>query len=1034
MPFDQNITYKVNIDDSNFQAKLTQMRASLDSAGGGGGFGRTMAYMGPMGGGGNFGNVGMGGMFSDFGSQIQPVTFTPPAIAMQPHFGMFQIQQNLSQAGLAAAFGPAGINFGQMKTYGLTGGRDFVPPNMSYSEYSAYSTRALGDKASGVAAAVGGAALNLGANAVGGMAGAGISSMMGLGFLGGTALSLGIGAAVAAPVGAVVDRTADTLAIQNALSAGSFRFYQGGNADPITGRGFNRTDRGNIANSIMKMESNDGRFNTTDYRQILEGGMQMDLFSGTRDAEDFKGKFKSLVETVKTVSSTLHTSLKEGLETIRGLRDMGVSDPGMQQQMVLRSETLGRASGRTGMEMMAAGQTGAEMFRGTGISMQRGFELNQQNTTMVRQMLNTGNISRETIAQAGGENSLAQQMTANALGSFQTTQGRGFMMAAFDPNTMSLDQNMIGKIAGGDTMSGMARAAGVMSSPGNMIRFQAHQAEMISKLTPMQMQLFDVAQGAASAHMMMRGGMTGDASFEDVYTAMQLRAGKSHEVISAQMGMLKMDPRQMKQQLMQQTQAMADQQSGENFRNIAGYKTIGNFFTRTMIQPLSEGLSNMATSVGNDTERLFGDVRRFFTNEVDPRAMNSGMLARAQDEAQDRVNEGVSRRAREYTAKNGQGPSKEALLQMAQEESGKVMGGGRVLDISDGVIASVFGGGARGTLMKGVTGKESVGSTTTVDGVKMTVFESREAMEKAASASGTSYSNLGEKNGKYYGVSAKDQGDTADFIRRSQVDKDDVEKARHKMQKNKVSLDMNAVVKGGNDFLSLASVALKRSVTKENMKDLTKDELAMLRVHAEDNGLTEEYDSATSGSTSGRLSSQTSRRAAEDLEDVRKKMDRMANEAGTFSSTDLRERIKSDDPIARQVIQMVAAGADNDDIRAKMQSSRGGKKGASKTEVDKVLGDVLKFKSVSGGDNYLKKLSQNYQEQSSLALQVKEEATQMQKSEEQGASGVAGNMSKADWQNITSLAQAFEAQMRTLIQLQEKLKMGDKKGGLLGIF
>jgi hypothetical protein len=528
--------------------------------------------------------------------------------------------------------------------------------------------------------------------------------------------------------------------------------------------------------------------------------------------------------------------------------------------------------------------------------------------------------------------------------------------------------------------------------------------------------------------------MTGDASFEDVYTSMQLRAGKSHEVIKAQMGMLKMDPRQMKQQLMQQTQAMADQQSGENFRDLAGYKTIGNFFTRHLVQPMSEGLSNYATSVGSDVEEFLGGIRRSITNEKDPRAINSGLLARAQDEAQGRVNEGVSRRARDYTSKNGKSPSKEELLKIAQEESGKVMGGGRVLDISDGVIASIFGGGARGTLMEGVTGKESVGSTTTVDGVKMTVFESREAMEKAASTSGVSYSNLGEKNGKYYGVSAKDQGDTADFIRRSQVDKDDVEKARHKLQKGKDHLDMTAVVKGGNNFLSLASVALKRNVTKENMKDITANEFAILRAHAEDNGLTEEYDAATTGSIGGRLSKQTSDRATDGLVGIRKNLDGIANAVEDFSSSDFKNRIKSDDPVARQAIQMMVSGASADDIRANLQSGRGGKKGASKKEVDQVLGDILKLKSSAYGDNYLKKLSQNYQEQSSLALQVKEEATQMQKSEEQGASGVAGNMSKADWQNITSLAQAFEAQMRTLIQLQEKLKMGDKKGGLLGIF
>ena len=87
---DKNVNYRVNIDDADFQAKLSQMRASIDMTMGGmggvglGGMGMSMGRMGGFGGmmmGGSPGGQMMQGL-ADFGTQIRPVTYTPPAIAM----------------------------------------------------------------------------------------------------------------------------------------------------------------------------------------------------------------------------------------------------------------------------------------------------------------------------------------------------------------------------------------------------------------------------------------------------------------------------------------------------------------------------------------------------------------------------------------------------------------------------------------------------------------------------------------------------------------------------------------------------------------------------------------------------------------------------------------------------------------------------------------------------------------------------------------------------------------------------------------
>lgn len=608
---DQNreIKYRVNIDDSNFQAKLTQLRASLDATVGGMGgaglgsnlmfgmMGSSQSMMGaPM---------GMGGM-ADFGSQIRPVTYTPPAIAMQPHFGMVAIQQTLGQAGLAS-MGPAGMMLGGMTSHGMFSSREAIPMQMSAAEYMSMSSRSFSARA-GDAVGIGAlSAVGTVAGLAAGSVGSAFGSSLATGALAKGALGLIGGAAAGMAVGqyfgAVTDQMADNRSMQEALAAGSFRFQTGSgpDTDRLTGRGFSRAARANIASSIQDMELNDPRFGANEYKGILESGMQMDMFSGAKDAEDFKTKFKGLVENLKTITATLHTGLKEGMEVIRGMRDMGVTDPGEVNRMVLGSEVAGRASGRTGMEMMAIGQTGAELFRGTGINMAKGFELAQQNTGMVRTMLNAGTLNRETIAQAGGENALAQQMTAGALGSFQTTLGRGAMMANFNQGTGQLNPNMVSNMFKQDAMSMVANAASL--GPAGIVSLQAHQEELISKMSPMQMQLFGIGAGVAQARQLVQGGMANN--LEDAYIYTQKMQGKSHELIQADLAIMKTDPEKFKESQELAMNTVRQQASLEDVRNRFNFgKQISNALTRTFVQPVSSAFNAIAGSVEQGVQNM----------------------------------------------------------------------------------------------------------------------------------------------------------------------------------------------------------------------------------------------------------------------------------------------------------------------------------------------------------------------------------------------------------------------------------------------
>lgn len=776
MPIDQNITYRVNVDDSNFQAKLTQMRASLDATMGGlagGGFSPGFSFnaMGAMGSlmrPGNFGPMNLGGGYADFGSQIMPVTFTPPAISMQPHFGMYQVTQTLGQAGLASIGGPLGI-MAMDNTRGLTANTEMISPRISHAEYIAASARNFGGRMGDVAAAGGLAGANLGASTLlGGMGAAAGSSLFSSGIgraFGGIMGGMLVGTAVSQYFGAVSDRMAENIGIQNTLAQGSFRFISGANADPLTGRGFNIADRRRVADAIQGMESRDVRFNMTDYSQILEGGMQMDMFSGTRDADDFKRKFKDLVDNVKTVSSTLHTSLREGLEVIRGMRDMGVEGSGVSK-LTVQSEVMGRASGRTGMEMLSIGQAGAEMFRGTGITMERGFTLAQQNAQMIRTMLNAGTISREVVAQAGGETALAQHMTAGALSGFQTMMGRGAMMAHFNPATGNFDPEMVQKMMRGDAMSVMANAANL--GPQGIFQLQAHQEELISKLSPMQMQMFSVAQRMSSARM-LQGAFGGN--LKDLFIAESKRQGVNIEQVKTELGMLTTDPARFAEEQQAGLNTMARQAALEDFRDRFGGKAISNALTRTFIDPVRSRFLDIRQNVEQTVSDAAESSMNFLlgARTADKSVLTREKMSYARElvdaKVQDKI-EAQRAQGKEVTPELERSLRDEEILKSA---------GGILIDDNTG-LRRLWGQSSKG-LADAFAGNIN-GDKATVGGVTGSVVESKAAAEAMAKQAGEPMQLLTASNGKMIAVKSSDLGKVAEFGRKFAVSDEAIAKAK----------------------------------------------------------------------------------------------------------------------------------------------------------------------------------------------------------------------------------------------------------------
>ena len=365
---------------------------------------------------------GLGNMFSQLGSMIRPVTYTPPARVQTGYYGNY-VQETGFLRGLTGMFGLNDVPRGTSAyEYNLRGAGDFgqrVASGVTAAGVMAGSI-AAGYSLSGVGSAIGG---TLGAAF--GPVGAAVGSYVG-----------GMGASFVGAMGGdyLLNQVAAKQNLGNYLEASSFRFVGAGSSmvDPRFQAGMSRKARDEASSYIRGLDTKDPTMDTADLSTILQESTRLGLFTGTQDMDDFKKKFKDITENVKTVSKFLHTTLKEGLETIKQLKGIGI-DVADSGTMAVQAAALGRVAGRTGSEMLGIGLQGAEMYRGTGVDMGIGAQATIMNLAQIRSARDAGLLSQQTIAQMGGEEAFALRKTASNLQFAQSSIGRGFNAAFFNP-------------------------------------------------------------------------------------------------------------------------------------------------------------------------------------------------------------------------------------------------------------------------------------------------------------------------------------------------------------------------------------------------------------------------------------------------------------------------------------------------------------------------------------------------------------------------------------------------------------------------
>lgn len=416
---------------------------------------------------------GAGAALSAVGSMLRPITYTPPAQMYTGYYGQYQMQT------------------GPMRELAIMSGMASIPRGINAYQYGYGASSNFGERAMGLAAGVATVGTGLAAGGVAGAAGSVAGGFLGA-FLGGP-----IGAEVGATIGGLagniagymgVDALAEQVAQRREVSAfletSSFRYVGAGSsmADPRMGGGMSSASRANVVDMMKKMDIRDPGMNMGDLYQVMQGATNLGLFAGTQDMDDFKKKFKDIVEGVKSVTKTLNTSLQEGLQVMKDFKAIGI-DASQMATIGTQASALGKVAGRTGQEMVGLGMQGAELFRGTGVDMKIGYEANIMNMAAIRSARDAGIISQEAISQAGGEESMAQRMTAGGMQFMQSAIGRGFMTSFYGKGGFDVEAFKRNALQGGASVVDLAtQSAQNMGDPRAMIDFTVNQNKAASAM------------------------------------------------------------------------------------------------------------------------------------------------------------------------------------------------------------------------------------------------------------------------------------------------------------------------------------------------------------------------------------------------------------------------------------------------------------------------------------------------------------------------------------------------------------------------
>jgi len=298
------------------------------------------------------------------------------------------------------------------------GGGMMVGGGVDVVHGAAVGALALGGGAAGFAAWTlpFGRAMRGGAAVGRALAGTGIRGAIGAGLGGGLALT-GVGA-VALGAGLAIDYAVETgiehmNATRDINAVMRQQMWRNAPFDPNVNMA-TANYRGIARQTALDISQMKG-MSAADATSIVGGGMELGLFQGV-GSEGIRERATELAKAVKDMTRLLGTSMEESLTLMAEIKQVGF-DPAAAPGVILASRGMGRAAGFTASEMHMAGMRGAQMFRGTALGAQFGYNAAQASLATASDLTLRGAIPNDLVANMGGRQAMGEAMGAT-LGRF----------------------------------------------------------------------------------------------------------------------------------------------------------------------------------------------------------------------------------------------------------------------------------------------------------------------------------------------------------------------------------------------------------------------------------------------------------------------------------------------------------------------------------------------------------------------------------------------------------------------------------------
>lgn len=190
----------------------------------------------------------------------------------------------------------------------------------------------------------------------------------------------------------------DQMSLNNTLRQ-NFNFLGGQGA---YGRGFSQGQMGQIGGMVSSELRNNMFTSAGELNQLIAGGAQMGTFTGVRDVESFRQRFREMISTLRTVQRELGGSLAEAQEFINQSRTAGIFG---STQATRFASTIRGVSASTGFDqgqLLQLASQGAQIARTFGGNGSQGAFGALRGISTVSTAMQGGMISEQMLSEATG--------------------------------------------------------------------------------------------------------------------------------------------------------------------------------------------------------------------------------------------------------------------------------------------------------------------------------------------------------------------------------------------------------------------------------------------------------------------------------------------------------------------------------------------------------------------------------------------------------------------------------------------------------